>query len=518
MEAGINHALELIVIEAMLCLLLVSFFFERTPRQRKLFRWLFAAVAVLSVGNYFNFGDFQGHGQQLSRHEQFHFFLGSKYLSELRYDAIYDATLLAGLEELLFDNTRTRRRDPLTFEVLPLVISRERSAEIHGRFTPQRWREFRKDLHFFFGSFNGQVGKMLTDHGNTGSPTWAMTAGLFTGTLQLNRGSAHLFAYLDVLLLLILFVTVRQTLGARTMALAMVIGLSVPLVYNMLGGSILRMDWIFALGMSVCLFERRHFRTAGIFLGYAVASKLLAGIMVLPFGLRFLVKAIQNRRVDRDHLRYILFAVYGLALFVLLSVLYFADASMWQDYYQRMLVTYQEKYYRIQHSFRDLFLQARYYTGNAWHPFPERVAAANPEIFIDNVRPAFVAAQAVLLAGLAWIAARNPARVAFALGPLAVFVILVTNRYYWEMWMISALALAPAYHEDWRHTGFLAAILAWLGALNVAQMSRFAVERGGYLGSYLLFWIGAALLSFELISWYRRRRLDSPGSAAQILR
>ena len=63
MEAGVNHALELIVIEATLCLLLVSFFFERTSRQRKLFRWLFVAVAVLSVGNYFDFGDFQGQGQ-----------------------------------------------------------------------------------------------------------------------------------------------------------------------------------------------------------------------------------------------------------------------------------------------------------------------------------------------------------------------------------------------------------------------------------------------------------------------
>jgi hypothetical protein len=75
------------------------------------------------------------------------------------------------------------------------------------------------------------------------------------------------------------------------------------------------------------------------------------------------------------------------------------------------------------------------------------------------------------------------------------------------MWMISALALAPTYREDWRYTGFLVAILAWLGALNIAQVSRFAVERGGYFGSYLLLWIGALLVSFELISLHKQRRV-----------
>ena len=88
---------ELVVVEAALCLLLASFFFERTDRHRKHFRWLFGLLAVLSVACYFNFGQFRFHGQSLHDHEQFHFFLGSKYLPELRYDAIYDAALLAAV-------------------------------------------------------------------------------------------------------------------------------------------------------------------------------------------------------------------------------------------------------------------------------------------------------------------------------------------------------------------------------------------------------------------------------------
>ena len=69
--------------------------------------------------------------------------------------------------------------------------------------------------------------------------------------------------------------------------------------------------------------------------------------------------------------------------------------------------------------------------------------------------------------------------------------------------------LAPAYREDWRHTGFLVAILAWLGAMNFVELSRYAVLRGGFLGSYLLFCIGAMLVGFEWVSWRRRRRASA---------
>lgn len=491
---------ELVVLAAAICCLLASYFLENTAQRKKLFGWLFGVLAVLSVVLFFNFGSQTGGGRLVHVHEQYHFFLGSKYLKELRYDAIYEAGILAARESGVLRNSEIKRRNPMDFKLTVRPITRERQAELRRRFGQNKWRSFRDDVQFF-----GDPGTFVVDHGNTGSPTWAMTASLFTRTLPLNSSTTMIFGCLDLLLLVILFLAVWDTFGGRTLQLTLIVGLSVPLIHAYLLGSILRMDWIVALGISVCLFEKRHYRSAGLLLGYAIAVKLLAGIMVIPFGLRFLVKTVRNRRVNRDHLRYIVFAGIGLVCSILLAALYFWDAQLWQDYFQRLLVTLHEHYYRSQHSFRDLFLQAYHDPGSLRQLFPETIAASETSHSIQPLRGLFAVAQATLLVGLVVVAVRNSARYAFALGPLAVFLLLVSNRYYWQMWIIAAIVLAPSYRTNWRHLGYLCLILVWLGSNQIVSRSGHDDPWGGYFGSYALFWILAALLGFELIAWWRTR-------------
>ena len=499
---------ELVVLIAALGLLLASYFHEKTAADQRGFGRLFALLALAGVACFFNFGTFRGEGQFVHEHEQYHLFLGSKYLEELRYDAIYDAGVLAAVESGIFEDTAVLRRNPMTFAWTLLPITPEREAEVRARFTPERWSEFQQDVRWF-GDSRGQI----TDHGNTGSPVWAMVAGLFTRHLPLNEITARIFGGLDLVLLLLLFFTVWRTFGGRTLSLTMIVGLCIPLVNAYLGGSILRMDWIVTLGLSICMFEKRHYRIAGLLLGYAVAVKLLAGIMVLPFGLRFLVRTVQRRSVDRDQLRYMVYALIGLASFVLLSALYFGGLQLWQDYAQRLLVTFHQHYYSSQHSFRDLFLQAYHGPGSAWSAVPDRVAASLPYNSIAPLRGLFVTAQAILLTGLVIVAARNPVRYAFALGPMALFVLLVSNRYYWQAWTVSAIALAPTYRKDWRHLGFICLVVVWLASGQIVSRTSLNVGWGGYFGSYGLFWLGAGLLAMELISWWRERRAATSASA-----
>ena len=498
--SALDTAIELSVVVAALVLVLASYFLESSPAQG---RWLdrsFALLGLLAALCFINYGTFREHGSGVHRHEQFHFFVGSKYLREVRYDGIYEAGLLALTDAGgLRPGRQVAYRDLLTFGLRRLPLTADRERELRGRFTPARWRAFQQDV------LANWVQLYAMDYGNTGSPAWAMVAGLFTRFLPLTPLSARLFGALDLALLLLLFVTAAWALGLRAAGLAMVTGLLVPLVYLYLGGSILRLDWVVALGFSVCFWHTGRFRTAGLCLGYAVASKFFAGLIVLPFGLRLVVEAAR-RRVARDDLRFVAFALLGLVLSVVLSGMFFGDFELWPDYVRRLEATFRGPYYAHNHSFQDFFLQAYHEPATAWRPVPARVAAANFTHHLGEVRGLFVAAQLCLLTGIAWVAARNRPHFALALGPLAVFVLTVSNRYYWQMWMISTLALAPTSRKDTRSTAYLCAILGWIASMNLVHIdSPLEDLRGGYWGSYWMFAMLASLVVGELIAWGRAR-------------
>ena len=61
-------------------------------------RWAAYAVAALSVYAFTNFGELHGSNGVVHPWEQYHFFLGSKYLKEIGYFDIYKATFLADRE------------------------------------------------------------------------------------------------------------------------------------------------------------------------------------------------------------------------------------------------------------------------------------------------------------------------------------------------------------------------------------------------------------------------------------
>src|SRR4030042_4638148 len=98
MNAFIAGIGKIMILEALAALLLASWFFERSARQGRWFDRCLAAVALLAALSYFNFGHFRGQGYLVHAHEQYHFYLGSKYLQEIRYDGIYRASALAAHE------------------------------------------------------------------------------------------------------------------------------------------------------------------------------------------------------------------------------------------------------------------------------------------------------------------------------------------------------------------------------------------------------------------------------------
>src|SRR5258708_6693411 len=91
--------LRIVLLEASAALLLMERAIDRGAtalRARR--RWGAYGVAALAVFAFTNFGEVHGDNGLVHPWEQVHFFLGSKYLTEIGYFDIYKATILADRE------------------------------------------------------------------------------------------------------------------------------------------------------------------------------------------------------------------------------------------------------------------------------------------------------------------------------------------------------------------------------------------------------------------------------------
>lgn len=126
-------------------------------------------AAALSVATYVDFGRFR-YGTYVNEWDTYHYYLGTKYLAELGYDGLYEATVLADHESVhLFRGENVR--DLRTYELVPTQVALESARRLRARFTPERWREFVADVAWFERRLpSDRLAILLEDHGYNGSP------------------------------------------------------------------------------------------------------------------------------------------------------------------------------------------------------------------------------------------------------------------------------------------------------------------------------------------------------------
>ncbi|PWB73874.1 MAG: hypothetical protein C3F15_08730 [Holophagae bacterium] len=502
---------------ALAILLTISFILERreSPWRRRAFSLAFALVLAASTLAYFNLGAFRWGGGVINAWEQYHFFLGSKYLTEIRYDGLYDATVAAMADRYHVPKGVTVR-DLTTFELRP-AHAREDSVEAaRARFEPARWQAFASDVVVFFRPLGLPFERVICDHGNTGSPAWAAIARLFTAGVGASARTLSWLAFLDVVLLLALSVAIARAFDVRTLCIAMSIALLVPNAYDFLGGSILRLDWLIALGAAACLLERRRHRAAAVFLAWAIASKPFCALFAVSLCARYALDWWRTRRLERAHLELAAWTAAALVAIVALSAAVLGGPSIWFEYGARIHLNLLEKYYAINYSFRDVFLQLAHEGPAAvldWTP--AAVAASLPEVNIGDFALAFALARAALLALLIVVISRHDDQVfAFGMGTFFVYVVFVTNMYYWQMLLLPAIAFAPSYRRDWRRLVYLLACCAFLAVAYLFARAGSAPHLEGFVGSWMLALFCVLLGVTEAIAAVtaRRPRLHEPAA------
>ena len=249
------------------------------PRARPL---LVAALVVAAAFSYPNFGVFHEHGDR-HRHihlwDSFHYFMGAKYLPELGYRHLYEATYVAGRRLGGFADVQAVR-DLTTYELREV---RTIDADtVVARFSPERWEAFTRDCRFFFAHIR-QWPLPLNDHGYNDPPTRAWLLHALVRHVPATSTTLTVLTSLDYVLVAGAFAVVAVVFGPLPAGLGLAFLALNPFArFDFIGGSLLRWDWIAAVLVGVAALVRGMGMTAGLFFGYAILARLFPALFVVP--------------------------------------------------------------------------------------------------------------------------------------------------------------------------------------------------------------------------------------------
>ncbi len=225
--------------------------------------------------------------------DSFHYFMGAKYLPELGYTRLYEATLVAGRELGAFDYV-THLRDLGTYGLREAATVD--SAAVRGRFSPERWEAFKRDLRYFGPQINEWRG-LLQDHGYNDPPPRALLLHLLVRGFPAGASTVTLLTSFDYSLMLLAFAFAWWGFGSMPAILAFAFLWLSPLArFDFIGGSLLRWDWLAALVMGGAAFSRGWFTAAGSLLGYAALARIFPLLFLVPL----LVKWARGRQTGTE--------------------------------------------------------------------------------------------------------------------------------------------------------------------------------------------------------------------------
>ena len=372
--------------------------------------------------------------------EQFHFYFGAKYQREVGWFNLYKAAILADRETSNVLARVPSTRDLTTFDEMPIETALKDATEVRARFSDEAWVSFKNDWVTMTRLFPLDWSRVIDDHGNSNSPAWSIIAHPLAKLVPLSVEGAAWLGWLDMLLMLALWLCVLRTFGHRVAAMGLLVWAMPPLVFDYLSGSFLRWDWLLALGLSACFLKRQRYGVAGGLLGYAAATKLFP----VFFGVALLIRAgfewRRTRTIKQEYRDFLLGAVVvGGAAVAIASMMFGHEA--WLEYARRIQVAQVEKFYSIQYSLKTVYLQYAAGSWPTWGLFPSEILQARRDVDIADHALGFLLVRLAFTWLVAQLIRRADDVEAFVMGPLLVFAWLTVNMYYWNMLGLMAVGL-----------------------------------------------------------------------------
>jgi hypothetical protein len=326
--------LQFVLAAAGVALLTWGYYLQRARRQRLYRRHRAALLVVLGVlgfAAYFNFGELHS-GRFIHTWDMYHYFMGAKYFPELRYERLYDCTVVAdaeefgarGIEARIITDLRTNRRVP----AYNALSTPERCT---GHFTPERWEAFKADLAYFRGTMDTRRWTlMLKDHGFNATPAWNLLGHALANSGPATDARVVAVGLVDWLFIAAMFAMIAWAFGWRVTMVAMLFfGTNIPGGFYWIGGSLLRQDWLFWMVGSICLLKKDKPFLAGAFIAYATLLRLFPGLVILGPVCAFVEAYRREKRLDARLLRYFAGGIAATVVLVASSAALFGGPQSW---------------------------------------------------------------------------------------------------------------------------------------------------------------------------------------------
>jgi hypothetical protein len=312
----------------MTALLLWGWVAERrggASRHRKLRAIALGALGVVSLAGWWNFGRFHFAGGYLHYHEFFHYYVGAKYFPELGYAGLYDCVAAADAEQGFGRQAATRWIRNLETNELHIGSPAAVNPDLcRVRFTPERWTAFVHDVRWFRDHVPAKKwADMAADHGYNATPVWNIAGHLLADTGPASRSQIRLLAFIDPVLLLLMWAVVWWAFGWEVACVAACWwGTNYPARYTYIGGAFLREDWLLLAVAALCFAKRDRWWLSGFALTWSALLRIFPGFIIVGLLAKILLESWRARRliVAPSHWRFAGGAVLALALWLPLSM------------------------------------------------------------------------------------------------------------------------------------------------------------------------------------------------------
>jgi hypothetical protein len=322
--------------------------------------------------------------------------------------------------------------------------------------------------------------KIRQDHGYNATPAWTFVARLFDSRLRATESTLTALGVLDLVLVGVMFAVLFRAYGCRVACLSLALfGLGYGWRYIYIG-CFLRLDWLAALVVGICLLKRERFATAGVCLGYATMVRVFPLLFLLGPALLAVKSWLRGERPRWPFSFAAGFAGIVCVAFVAGSMTGRGVEAWWE--FGDHISNYRETW-----SGDIVGLDTMFVSG------PSFLLATTQRRTLQSVREdlarkttARIAVKGALLGLLGFTMWRAPLAEAAVLGVFAVFLLTPAAAYYWIMLMIvpmrrgtlaalALLLLAAAIHFIYilmpgpEHSAWHFALLSWGYALILSS-------------------------------------------------